>query len=88
MAVAVFQQLSKEAIKFLDKGAAQDLDELCVKDEEFVQMFKLISTMKGLGFRKDRVRFDIEFPTRNHLKVFLTRLIVKRRKQARLNIRD
>ena len=80
MAVAIFQQLCRDSIKFLDKGAAEDLNRLCVKDEEFVQMFQLISTMKGLGLRKDRVRFDIEFPTRNHLKVFLTKLIVKRRK--------
>ena len=44
-------------------------------------MFRLIGTMKGLGFRGEKARYDIEFPTRNHLKVLLAKLISKRRKQ-------
>ena len=81
LAVAKFQQLGKEALKFLNKSASTELEELCVKDDDIVKMFNLIGTMKGLGLRKETARFDIEFPTRNHLKVFLARLIVKRRRQ-------
>ena len=51
-------------------------------DADYVEMFKLISTMRSLGFRSEKVKFDIEFPTRNHLKVMLARLIIKRRRQA------
>ena len=51
-------------------------------------MFDLIGTMRALGLRKNNVRFDIEFPTRNHLKVFLARLIVKRRRQLDKNLCD
>ena len=79
IAVSRFQILRKDATKFLEKGAADTLEELCEKDEAIVQMFDLIGTMKGLGLRQDRVRFDIEFPTRCHLKVFLAKLITKRR---------
>lgn len=51
-------------------------------------MFEVIGTMRGLGFRNDRTRFDIEFPTRNHLKVFLARLINKRRLQLEKGLTD
>ena len=44
--------------------------------------------MRGLGFRNDKVRFDIEFPTRNHLKVFLAKLIAKRRRQLEAGLCD
>ena len=79
--VATFSQLSIEALKFLEKGACNQLEELCFKDPDFMQMFRLMGTLRSLGFRSEKARFDIEFPTRNHLKVFLTRLIMKRRKQ-------
>lgn len=46
-------------------------------------MFKLLSTMRNLGFSRNTIRFDIEFPTRNHLKVMLASLIAKRRKQLK-----
>ena len=88
LAVAKFQQLGKEALKFLNKSASGELEELCVKDPDIVTMFKMIGTMKGLGLRKDTVRFDIEFPTRNHLKVFLARMIVKRRRQLEKGLCD
>ena len=88
LAVAKFQQLGKEALKFLNKSANSELEELCEKDPYIVQMFELIGTMKGLGLRKDTVRFDIEFPTRNHLKVFLSRLITKRKRQMEMQIED
>ena len=88
LAVAKFQQLGKEALKFLNKSANSELEELCEKDPYIVQMFELIGTMMGLGLRKDTVRFDIEFPTRNHLKVFLSRLITKRKRQMEMQIED
>ena len=80
--------MGKEALKFLNKSASGELEELCVKDPDIVTMFKMIGTMKGLGLRKDTVRFDIEFPTRNHLKVFLARMIVKRRRQLEKGLCD
>ena len=52
---------------------------MCYKDPDYVEMFKLINSMRGLGLQRETARFDIEFPTRNHLKVFLARLIYKRR---------
>ena len=51
-------------------------------------MFRLLGTIKGLGFRNERVKYDIEFPTRNHLKVFLSKLIKKRRHQQEKGIYD
>ena len=77
---------------------------MCVKDPDIVTMFKLIGTMKDLGLRKKKSGsttmnsatafgkkekpYDIEFPTRNHLKVFLARVIVKRRKQLEKGLCD
>lgn len=88
MAVARFQQIGREALKYLDKGAMETLDELCARDPDIVEMFKLINTMRGLGLQRERGRFDIEFPTRNHLKVFLARLIHKRRLQSERGMCD
>ena len=88
LAVAKFQRLAKEALKLLHKGTAETLEMLCRKDADYVEMFKLIGTMRGLGFRSEGVRFDIEFPTRNHLKVFLARLITKRRRQMQVGLVD
>lgn len=48
-AVARFQQIGREALKYLDKGATETLDELCTRDPDIVEMFKLINTMRGLG---------------------------------------
>ena len=79
LALAMFQRMSKQANKVLDKGAHEELDELCYKDPDIIEMFKLIGAVKGLGFRTEKVKYDIEFPTRNHLKVFLAKLIKKRR---------
>ena len=64
------------------------LHEMCVEDADFVEMFKLIDSMRSLGFRSERCKFDIEFPTRNHLKGFLARLIAKRRRQIKNDMRD
>ena len=86
--MARFQQLSRVAIKFLNKDAANELRRLCVEDEDYLTMFETIDTMKSLGLRNDRVRYDIEFPTRNHLKVFLTKLIMKRRRQIDRDMTD
>ena len=64
------------------------MHDLCAEDADFVEMFRLIGTMRSLGFRSERCKFDIEFPTRNHLKVFLARLIAKRRRQVRNDMCD
>ena len=88
LAVAKFQQLSKEALKSLNRSSAKLLHKLCKEDADFVEMFKLISTMRGLGFRSEKVKFDIEFPTRNHLKLMLARLISKRRRQVQFGMFD
>ena len=61
---------------------------MCTEDPDYSEMFKLIDTMKPMGFRSEKVRFDIEFPTRNHLKFFLAKLITKRRKQEQLGMFD
>ena len=86
IAVAKFQQLSKEVLRSLSRGAAKMLTKKCRMDPDYIEMFELINSMRGLGFRSEKARFDIEFPTRNHLKVMLARLIAKRRKQAKLGI--
>lgn len=88
LAVAKFQQLSKEGLKSLNRSAAKLLYKLCSEDADFVEMFKLISTMRGMGFRSEKRSFDIEFPTRNHLKVMLARTISKRRKWAQMGLFD
>ena len=80
-AVAKFSQLSIEALKFLEKGACTQLEELCSKDADFVQMFRLMGSLRPLGLRSANIKFDIQFPTRSQLKLFLTKLIMKRRKQ-------
>ena len=51
-------------------------------------MFRLLGTVKGLGFRNERVKYDIEFPKRSHLKVFLAKLISKRRMQQFRGLTD
>ena len=63
----------------MDKGAKEELEKHCRKDADIIEMLKLIGTIKGLGFRSEKVKYDIEFPTRNHLKIFLAKLIKKRR---------
>ena len=88
LAVSVFARLGKQASKMLDKGAQEQLEELCYKDPDIIEMFRLLGTIKGLGFRKEKVKYDIEFPTRSHLKVFLAKLISKRRKQQRRGLTD
>ena len=80
IAIARFQLLSKDAMKFLNKTASRELEELCVKDTDICTMFELLRSMKSLGLRNDKAKYDIEFPTRNHLKAFMMKLILKRRR--------
>ena len=80
IAVSMFARMSKQATKMLEKSASEELENLSYKDHDIVEMFRLIGTIKGLGFRNEKVKYDIEFPTRNHLKVFLANLIKKRRR--------
>lgn len=87
-AVAKFSQLSIEALRQLEKGACKELESECGKDEDFVKMFKLMGTIRPLGLRQSNCRFDIQFPTRSHLKVFITRLIMKRRIQLSMGDTD
>ena len=79
---------SNEALKFLEKGACNLLEEFCVKDPDFVTMFRLMSSLKPLGFRKANVKFDIQFPTRSQLKSLVARLIRTRREQLAMGFTD
>ena len=83
VAEARFQMLGRRAIKFYNKSAKRELAELCVRDEDICIMHELLQSMRSLGLRPNSNRYDIEFPTRNHLKVFLMKLITKRRRQLK-----
>ena len=61
--------------------------EVCQVDEDEHIMFKMISSVKTLGIRGD-IQYDIEFPTRNQLKVFLAQHISKYRAQLKKGVID
>lgn len=88
IAVSIFTRLGRQASKLLEKSTGAELESLCYKDPDVVEMFRLIGSIKGLGFRSEKVKYDIEFPTRNHLKVFLANLIKKRRRQQAQGLHD
>ena len=74
-------RLSAKALPFLEKEqkSINPFEVYAKKDPDYVEMFKLLETVRPLGLRGIRARFDIEFPVRDNLKVFLAKLISKRR---------
>ena len=61
---------------------------MCEVDEDQETMFKLMETLRPLGIRDKKTNFDIVFPSRNQLKLYLARLIAKQRKQLRQGFLD
>ena len=51
--MAKFQLLGKEAFALLDSGSLETLDQLCFKDPDVVEMFRLIGSMRDLNASKD-----------------------------------
>ena len=53
---------------------------MCEVDGDQETMFKLMATLKPFGLRDNQINFEIEFPSRNQLKLYLARLVTKQRK--------
>ena len=60
---------------------------VCRVDEDQLIMFKTLASLRNLGIRGE-MQYDIEFPTKNQLKVFLAKKITKYRMQIRKGIID
>ena len=85
-AVARFGSLNWQLRKRLrDGNPDQELQKYCIVDPDMTILFKVLGTVRPLGIWNTEgmsvnMKWPIEFPTKNQLKVFLARLIIKRRK--------
>ena len=90
-AVAKVSRISIKSLNFVENteatGGADLMRNICSIDEDQLIMFKMVSSVKPLGIRGD-IQYDIEFPTRNQLKVFLAQHISKYRAQQRRGVLD
>ena len=87
-AIAITSQLSVKSVKMLEDKSRPYIQRMCEVDEDQETMFKLMETLRPLGIRDKNTKFDIVFPSRNQLKLYLARLIAKQRKQLRQGFLD
>ena len=79
-AIALVSQMNVNALRMLEDEEINFMQEMCEVDEDQETMFKLMETLKPLGLREENANFDIVFPSRNQLKLYLARMITKQRK--------
>ena len=75
-------------MQLLEDKEANYMQKMCEVDDDQEKMFKLMATLKPFGIRDKNTNFDLVFPTRNQLKLYLARLITKQRKQIRQGFLD